>query len=189
MTDIDEQTEKEIAKGLRGKDNSAMHSFYTIYARMLTAVCARYIQDDDDVKDVLQEALIKVFTRADSFTYKGRGSLSAWAVRIVVNQSLMFLRGKRFEEPMPEYELPDIADNEELDINDISPGIIQEMIRQLPDGYRTVFNLYVFEDNTHKDIAKKLGIKESSSASQLLRAKKILKRKIKDYRKKGGVGL
>ena len=166
---------------VRRQDKTAMKMLYDRYVGYLTAVCARYIPDDDEVKDVLQEAFIKVFQSMDKFSWRGEGSLKAWLTRIVVNDSLKFLRKKKplplsatLTEPMDEEE-------EEPAFEAVPLDVIQGMIRKLPDGYRTVFNLFVFEDKSHKEIASMLGIKENSSASQLFHAKAMLARWIKDY--------
>ena len=156
-----------------------MKMLYDRYVGYLTAVCARYIPDDDDMKDILQEAFVKIFRTMGSFTWRGEGSLKAWMSKIVVNDSLKALRRKK---PLPLSEtLPEPIDEEEPAFADVPLDVIQGMIRQLPDGYRTVFNLYVFEDKSHREIASLLGIKENSSASQLHHAKAMLARWIKDY--------
>ena len=156
-----------------------MKMLYDRYVGYLTAVCARYIPDDDDMKDILQEAFVKIFRTMGSFTWRGEGSLKAWMSKIVVNDSLKALRRKK---PLPLSEtLPEPIDEEEPAVADVPLDVIQGMIRQLPDGYRTVFNLFVFEDKSHREIASLLGIKENSSASQLHHAKAMLARWIKDY--------
>lgn len=155
-----------------------MKMLYDRYAGYLTAVCARYIVDDDDVKDILQESFIKIFGSLDRFSWRGAGSLKAWMTRIVVNDSLKFLRKKRTV-PLPE-TLQDIPE-EEPAFEEVPLPVIQDLIRKLPDGYRTVFNLFVFEEKSHKEIASMLGIKENSSASQLFHAKALLSRGIKEY--------
>ena len=157
-----------------------MRMLYDRYVGYLTAVCGRYVPDDDDVKDILQEAFIKVFQTIGRFEYRGEGSLKAWLTRIVVNDSLKSLRKKK-PLPLPD-PLPELADAEP-EFDKVPLPVIQQMIRELPDGYRTVFNLFVFEDKTHKEIASMLGIKENSSASQLFHAKALLARRIKDYLK------
>lgn len=160
-----------------------MREFYALYSDRLAAVCARYVADNDDLKDVLQDCMVKVMTRAAQFTYRGTGSLLAWATRLAVNLSLDFLRNrKRGEWTQLQWDVPDEGETDDPDIHDIPPDAVQEMIRQLPTGYRTVFNLYVFEDKSHKEIASMLGIKENSSASQLHRAKNMLTREIEKYR-------
>ena len=156
-----------------------MKMLYDRYVGYLTAVCARYIPDDDEVKDILQEAFIRVFQSMDKFTWRGEGSLKAWLTRIVVNDSLKFLRRKK---PLPlSATMAEPMDEEEPASDAVPLAVIQWMIRKLPDGYRTVFNLFVFEDKSHKEIASLLGIKENSSASQLFHAKALLARWIKDY--------
>jgi RNA polymerase sigma-70 factor (ECF subfamily) len=156
-----------------------MKMLYGRYVGYLTAVCARYIPDDDEVKDILQEAFIKIFQSMDRFSWRGEGSLKAWMTRIVVNDSLKALRRKK---PLPlSASLSEEIEDEEPAFSAVPLRVIQEMIRKLPDGYRTVFNLFVFEDKSHKEIAALLGIKENSSASQLFHAKAMLARWIKDY--------
>ena len=156
-----------------------MKMLYDKYVGYLTAVCARYIPDDDDVKDILQEAFIKAFQSLDRFSWRGEGSLKAWLTRIVVNDSLKALRRKKPLSLSP--TLAESVQEEEPAFEAVPLPVIQGMIRKLPDGYRTVFNLFVFEDKSHKEIASLLGIKENSSASQLFHAKAMLARWIKDY--------
>ncbi len=163
-----------------------MKALYGRYVGYLTAVCSRYIADDDEVKDVLQDAFIKIFQSMDRFSYRGEGSLKAWMTRIVVNDALKSLRRKK---PLPLSPiLSDITEDEEPDFDRVPLDILQGMIRKLPEGYRTVFNLFVFEDKSHKEIASLLGIKENSSASQLHHAKAQLARWIKDYIKNSDNG-
>ena len=159
-----------------------MRDFYDSYSGYLTAVCCRYVTDRDDVKDVLQECFIKIFGSIGKFEHRGPGALRAWAGRIVVNESLKYLRGrKRTGVPVSAEDLVEPAGDAYPDFNDIPTSAIMEMIRSLPDGYRTVFNLYVFEQKSHREIASVLNIAENSSASQLHRAKNLLARKIKKY--------
>lgn len=176
-----EHNEKDIIRlALRG-NKSAMKALYDRYVEYLSAVCARYIADEDDRKDVLQECFIKIFTSLNKFEYRGEGSLKAWMIRIAVNESLRFLK-KSATNNFIEYDnnLPDIA--EEPEVESIPDDVINDMILSLPAGYRMVFNLYVFGKMSHKEIANKLNIGESSSASQLSRAKALLTKKIKDYK-------
>lgn len=103
--------------------------------------------------------------------------------RIVVNEALKFIKGRKLIDTMPLNSTSDMCDDiEDPDTDSVPASVIQEMIRELPVGYRTIFNLYVFEDKSHKEIASMLGIKENSSASQLHRAKNILATKINDYK-------
>ncbi len=182
MMYIGNMKETDLVLLIRKKDARAMKTLYGRYIGYLTATCSRYIVREDDVKDILQESFIKIFTSLDKFEYRGEGSLKAWMTRIVVNESLKFLK-KSKEVDLIQYtwDLPETEDMEEPDINEVPTSVIQEMIQDLPVGYRTVFNLYVFEQKTHKEIAELLNIREDSSASQLHRAKSILAKKIKEY--------
>ena len=150
----------------------------------LAAVCARYVPDDETVKDLLQEVFIKIYTRFDSFEYRGPGSLQAWCRRIAVNESLLYLRRTRREAETPLEAVGDLPQpDEEPQIADIPQAEVLAMVRRLPDRYRTVFNLYVFEEMSHKEIAGQLQIGESTSASNLHRAKALLTRWINEYRR------
>jgi len=158
-----------------------MRQFYERYADYLTAVCSRYIPEKADAKDVLQESFVKMFGALDSFEYRGEGSLKAWSSRIVVNTALKSLRKSgrlRYMEA-----LPDLPEESEPEVDQVPAPVLQQFIQALPDGYRTVFNLFVFEKKSHREIAALLGIKEDSSASQFFRARALLARKIKQYLK------
>lgn len=183
MTHSGNYSDIELVEQIRQGDSKAMKSAYCQHIEYLTAVCSRYIICDDDIKDVLQDSFIKIFTSINKFEYQGVGSLRAWMVRIVVNESLKFLKKKeKFDTILYESELPDVIDDEEnLEVNGIPSSVIQEIIRKLPVGYRTVFNLYVFENKSHKEIASILNIKENTSASQFFKAKKLLAKSFKEY--------
>ena len=172
-------TEQQIIKLFSRGDASAMDRLYAVYVDYLAGVCARYIADDDDLKDVLQESFIKIFTKVGSFDYRGKGSLKAWMGRIVVNESLNFLRANsKLPTTSLDLEPPDVPD-EAPDIDGLSADAMVQLMRQLPDGYRAVLNLYVVEGKSHKEIAQLLGIKPDTSASQLHRAKRMMARMIK----------
>lgn len=173
--------EQRLVKRLQEGDKTAAREFYTRYGGSLAGVCVRYIADEEDVKDVIQNALVHIFSHITEFKYRGNGSLEAWVVRIAVNESLKFLRTKvQHELLQPDY---DVIDDSEDDppVRDIPPDILRKMLNRLPTGYRTVLNLYVFEGKSHQEIARLLGIKKDSSASQLLRAKSMLAQMIRKY--------
>ena len=138
------------------------------------------------MKDLMQDAMVNIIQNIDNFTYKGKGSLRAWATRIVVNQALNFVKSqKRFHDTFADKDLGNLslADNEEPDISDVPAEVIHRLISQLPDGYRTVFNLFAIEGKSHKEIAALLGIKADTSASQFFRAKNILAKQIENYKR------
>lgn len=178
------ETEEErwLRKALDG-DNTATEWIYRRHVRYLSALCSRYITEDEDIKDVLQESFIKIFTFLDSFKYRGEGSLKAWMEKITLNETLKFVRNNS-RLPIDSIDDKDmnIADGDSMETEDIPTDVLHQLIRELPDGYRTVFNLYVIDDKSHKEIAQLLGIKENTSASQLHKAKSMLAQKIKHYR-------
>ena len=186
MNIFGQHSEEDIAKGIRKGDNRAMRHFYAQYGGLLAAACSRYVNNDDDVKDLMQDAMVNIIQNIDNFTYKGKGSLRAWATRIVVNQALNFVKSqKRFHDTFADKDLGNLslADNEEPDISDVPAEVIHRLISQLPDGYRTVFNLFAIEGKSHKEIAALLGIKADTSASQFFRAKNILANQIENYKR------
>lgn len=174
--------EQRLLEQVRKGSQAAMAGIYRQNARYLSAICSRYVANDEDVKDVLQEAFMRIFSSIGQFQYKGKGSLRAWMARIVLNESLTFLRRSS---RMTFAELPsdnfDLADDEPP-TNDLPSDVLHRLIRELPDGYRTVFNLYVVEERSHKEIAALLGIKPDTSASQLHKAKQMLATKVKQYK-------
>ena len=178
------ETEEErwLRKALDG-DNTATEWIYRKHVRYLSALCSRYITEDEDIRDVLQESFIKIFTSLDCFRYRGEESLKAWMAKITLNETLKFVRNNS-RLPIDSIDDKDmnIADGDSMEIEDIPTDVLHQFIRELPDGYRTVFNLYVIDDKSHKEIAQLLGIKENTSASQLHKAKSMLAQKIKHYR-------
>ncbi len=183
---IGKQSEQKLVNDVRRGDNAAVKKLYDTWSGYLFALCTRYITDKNIAEDVLQDSFIKILSSFDSFTWKGEGSLKAWISRITVNEALQYLRKqKKLNFVGYSDALPDKSDDEnEPQVDGIPPAVLQKMIQELPDGYRTVFNLFVFEEKSHKEIAEMLGITESTSASQFHRARKILAQKIRDYVKK-----
>lgn len=179
-------TEAELVRRAKNKDTAAVRAIYDSYAQYLFAVCRRYAGDSDSAADILQDSFVKIFTTLDRFEWRGEGSLKSWMRRIAVNEALMYLRSrKRDGEFLHEGEVPDSVPDMDPDVDGISMDELQRMISALPDGYRTVFNLHVFEKMSHKEIAAVLGISENTSYSQFSRGKSLLAKMINDYRKNG----
>lgn len=168
-------------------DRKAQKALYDAYASRLLAISLRYVSRRDVAQDILHDAFIKVFNKIDTFTYRGDGSLRAWIERVTVNTALEWLRlNKRIEEVSLNSEFigHNLYDEPQYqEVETIAREKLVEFISELPDGYRTVFNLFCVEGYSHKEIAQELRINEKSSSSQLLRAKKVLATKIKEYLK------
>ncbi len=172
-----------LINALKQGDRKAMRAAYELHAGYLTAVCSRYLANAEDVKDALQEAFIRIFSSIVTFQPRSDASLRSWMTRIVVHEAIRILqRSQRlsFIETMD--QVPDTSDEAEIDCELIPFSAIQEMIQQLPDTYRTVLNLYVFEQRSHKEIASLLGIKENTSACQFHRAKNCLAKMVEQYK-------
>lgn len=182
------ESEKELLDDIKGGSRDAMHRLYERYIGYAMAVALRYVPVRDDAEDVVQDSFIKVFSSISKFQYRGEGALKGWLLRIVANEAISFVRQQnRFSivDEIPD----DVEEEDEPEVERIPPSVLTRMIGELPDGYRLVLNMYVFEQKSHREIAQQLGIKESSSASQYLRAKKLLARKIKDYLQQGNEAL
>ena len=158
-----------------------MSQLYQMYVGVLSSVCYRYVPNEEDARDVLQNNFVKIFTSLPSFEYRNESQLRGWMIRVLVNEALQLLRERKklqFTE-LRETDVQHAAD-EEPDPERITADQLHQLISELPDGYRTVVNLYVFEDYSHRQIAELLGITESTSASQLYFAKRQLAKKIKE---------
>jgi RNA polymerase sigma factor (sigma-70 family) len=157
---------------LRGKA-SAQRELYTLYAQAMLGLCYRYTKSMSDAEDVLQEGFIKVFKNLHQ--YNGTGELGAWIRRIMVNSAINFLKN----ESHYQYDLS-YAETNLHPVSDESPDLIlnarelADLIRQLPIGYQTIFNMHAVEGYTHVEIGKILGIHEGTSRSQYARSRALL---------------
>ena len=178
-------TEKELIERCGKGENLARKQLYERYAGQLLAVCIRYVGDRDVAQDVLHDSFLNIYRTINRFAYQGEGSLKAWLMRITVNEALGYLREhsvSQAREVVME-EIPDIEDMAMDDLDEIPQRVLLQFIQELPPGYRTVFNLYVMEEKSHKEIAQLLGITEHSSSSQLSRARALLVKKVNHYKK------
>lgn len=171
---------KELVERIRQKDQRAMSQLYQMYIGELSSVCYRYVPSGEDAKDVLQNSFVKIFTSLPTIDYRSEKALRGWMRRIVVNEALLFLRERRKLHFEPILSQTTIQDDEEPESEQMLPDVLHRLVSELPDGYRTVLNLYVFEGCSHRQIAELLGITESTSASQLYFAKRLLARRIKE---------
>ncbi|MCG8574454.1 MAG: RNA polymerase sigma factor [Flavobacteriales bacterium] len=157
------------------KDSEAFRYVYDLLSPQLYFTALRYLNDEAEAKDVLQESFVTVYLKIKK--YKGKGSFEGWVKRILINNCLQRLKKRNKEElPIGEY----LQHTEQNESEDEQKAELQKRLLQglklLPDGFRTILNLYVLENYSHKEIAQLLGIKESSSRSQLNRAKQALKK-------------
>jgi len=173
--------EQDLVKECLKGNKAAMQELYETYAPGLLRVCRRYAGQRQASEDLLHDSFIKIFRKLGKFEFRGEGSLGKWTRTLTVNNALDWLRHERrmnlnFVEEIPEDSTPP---PEEEQVGRIPESELLKMLEELPDGYRTVFNLFVFEKKSHKEIAHMLSIKENSSSSQYARAKKMMAKKIK----------
>lgn len=167
---------------MKTEKQRAMSQLYQMYVEELSSVCYRYVPSSDDAKDVLQNSFVKIFTSLPTFEYRDESSFRNWMIKVVVNEALHLLRErKRLRFTNLKESLVEYVEDEEPLVEHITADQLHQLISQLPDGYRTVINLYVFEGYSHQKIAEMLNITASTSASQLYFAKRLLSRKINEF--------
>ena len=176
------EREQDIVQRVAKGDRKATRALYGDTICRMTSVCSRYVNDPDAVNDVLQESYLSIFSTIGKFQYKGEGSLLAWMTRIVVHKSVDWVKRemRRCAVELPG-DLPETIDDDTAEHSNLSADAIHSIIRQMPAGYRAVFNMYVLDGMSHKQIASELGITENTSASQLARAKAWLKNEVKQH--------
>jgi len=178
--------DEALIKKAIARDVTAIGTLYDSCAPTLLSLCFRYSGNRDDAEDILHDGFMKIIQKIHTFKMRADGSLEAWMKRIMVNTALNFLRDRSKEKNFLDIDLVQdkidfhdeaVADPEEVYLK-ISRQQILELICELPAGYRTVFNLFVFEQYGHKEIAGLLGCSENTSKSQLSKARGLLRKKM-----------
>jgi RNA polymerase sigma-70 factor (ECF subfamily) len=167
---------KELIDACVKGERSAQREFYDLFSKSMYLVCLRYTKSQLEAEDVLQEAFIKVFNNLKG--YRGESRLEYWIKRIVINTALNSQRKKLYMYPMVDVE--DLKNEFESSkaFSNFEMEDLLNMIRQLPTGCQTIFNLFAIEGYSHKEIAKMLEVSEGTSKSQFARARKLLQQKI-----------
>jgi RNA polymerase sigma factor (sigma-70 family) len=160
------------------KDRAGQQKIYQLFSPVLYGICLKYMRNEDDAKDVFQEAFLIAFEKIEQFKFEG--SFEGWIKRIFINKLIETLKKKKKDVlvlDLANFE-EEIIEDEILETEAIPQEKLLEYIQELPDQYRLVFNLIVFEKMKHKEVATLLEISEGTSKSNLNRAKKILQQKI-----------
>ena len=174
--DKDKLSDRLLKACIQG-DRKAQRKLYEQLAPKMFPVCLRYMNNREMAEDVMQDGFVTLFSKLDS--YSGTGSFEGWARKIFVNTALMQLRRNDvLKESDNLDDAWDIGSPDPSAIQEIGHKELLELIAELPSGFRTVFNMYVIEGYSHKEIADELGISENTSRSQLQRARVILQKKI-----------
>lgn len=169
-----EKSDTIIIKEILSGKKESFNLLYSKYSRYYMLTCLRYFKNREEAKDFVQESFITIFKSLHQFDAK-KAQFSTWSNRVVVNVCLQHIRKKNIVQVSD--DIIDIGQNlkvnptaiDHLNLNDLT-----KLILNLPDGYRTVFNMYIIDGFTHKEIAEKLGVSISTSKSQLMKARKML---------------
>jgi RNA polymerase sigma factor (sigma-70 family) len=172
-------TEAQIISGCRAGDPAAQKTLYDTWGPLLLGVVRRYLPRSEDAEDVFAEGMVKIFTKIHAF--REEGSFEGWMRRIMVNEALMFLRKRHNFHLVREIEPHELQEPAMIE-HDLQVGEILGLLDLLPDGYRTIFNMYVVEGYKHREIAEELGISINTSKSQLIFAKKRMQELLKKNR-------
>ncbi|HZG99827.1 MAG TPA: RNA polymerase sigma factor [Flavisolibacter sp.] len=172
-------SDADLIEGCRREDRKMQYELYQRFAPKMYGVCLRYSGNSEEAEDILQEGFIKVFRKIGSF--RGEGSFEGWIRRIFVNTAIEHFRRKTYLQPITEKEENTVEAQYLSVLDSLAERDIISLVQQLSPGYRTVFNMYVVEGYTHKQIAEMLGISEGTSKSQLSRAKLILQDLVKTH--------
>lgn len=175
------KSEKDLIKGCIKEIKSFQKELYQRYSGKLLVVCKRYAKQQPEAEDILQEVFIKIFNNITKFQHKG--SFEGWIRRIAVNTSIKYYRRIRFQKEIlgvEDYQT-NFSDPKVMDY--LSEQELLKLIENLPEGYKVVFNLFAIEGFSHKEISDLLGIQESTSRSQLVKARKLLQKKINQMQK------
>ena len=170
--------ERNIIQGCLDGDRSAQKALYDRLAPKMYALCLRYMGDREQAQDILQDGFVTLFSKIE--TYSGEGSFEGWARKIFVNTALQSLRRTDALKLSDDLSTAwGLTSHEPGQLQDMGYREILGLVASLPGGYRTVFNMYVIEGYSHKEIAQALGISEATSRSQLQRARMMLQDKMK----------
>ena len=171
--------ESDLITGCIEGNRRMQEILYSRFSAKMYGVCLRYASNAAEAEDILQEGFIKIFKKID--TFRSEGSFEGWVRRIFVNTAIEHFRRRKYLMPVTEKEENTIEGKYTSVLDELAEQDILNLVQELSPGYRTVFNLYVVEGYTHKEIGDILGISEGTSKSQLSRAKVILQDMVRTY--------
>ena len=175
-------TEKELIRGCIREDKSCQKALFLQYAGKMLTICRRYARHQAEAEDMLQDSFVKIFANLNQFNFQG--SFEGWIRRIVVNNALKNIKKSSFKNEQIGVETLPEKSTEPIVFAQLNEEVLLNLIKELPEGYRFVFNLYAIEGFSHQEIAEQLGIEASTSRSQLVKARKLLQNKIISLREK-----
>lgn len=170
-------TVEDLIRGCLKKDRHCQEALFRMFSGKMLILCQRYARHRLEAEDILQDGFVKAFTKLEQYSFEG--SFEYWLRRIMINTALKNYKKSSFQKellsgdamPYDRGVAPDAVDN-------LVTEDLMKMVEELPDGYKVVFNMYAIEGFSHREIAETLGIQESTSRSQLVKARRILQEKI-----------
>jgi RNA polymerase sigma-70 factor (ECF subfamily) len=170
--------EDALIRGCLKRDRKAQRQLYEHYASGMLGLCVRYVGDIQEAEDIMIGGFMRIYEKMDQ--YEGKGSFEGWMKRIMINESLGFIRRNKSMYITEDIEEVAYKIKYEMLQDTLEAQDLLRLINELPSGYRAVFNLYAIEGYTHKEIGELLGISENTSKSQLSRARAHLQKKLKE---------
>lgn len=175
-------TIKELITSCLQHNRLSEKRLYDMYIAKMAGICRRYLRHPAEIQDVLSEGFVKVFEKLGTFEYRGEQSLEIWIRKIMINECLMRIRSDR----QLSFDMDNIREPSQPAQAEVNAKEILSLMHHLPQGYRTILNLFVIDGYSHKEIALHLGISESASRSQLTHARNKLKKILKTH---GWIGM
>ncbi len=176
--------EEQIIEGSKVKDSRSQALLYKQYAPFLYGMALRYTKSVQDAQDILQEAFVRIFDNIEQ--YSGKGTIQGWMTRIVINQALKLHKSQSKHPIIDSYDdyQEEIPDHSVIESDKLTHEILLGFIRDLPNGYRIVFNLCEIEGYSYDEVAEMLNCTPSTCRSQLFKAKNALRKRVNDFNEK-----
>ena len=172
MSIHDQHDEISLITACSNGDDKAFKKIYDRHSGTMYSICLRYMTNEDEAKDALQEGFIKVFKNISKYTFLG--SFEGWLKRIFINTSIEQIRKRKMHLDVDEININQVRLTESIKTGSLDAEKMMALVQQLPAGYRTVFNMFVVDGFSHREISEHLGINENTSKSQLFKARKQL---------------
>ena len=173
--------ETDLIKACQRQNAKAQRTLYDRYSPVMLGLCRRYVRGELEAEDVMIKGFMKVFSKIDLF--EGKGSFEGWMKRIMINESLTYIRQNKAMYLETDIEVAEREPDFDKISTELEAKDLLKMVNELPSGYRTIFNLYAIEGYSHKEISELLGINENTSKSQLSRARAQLQKKLLETEK------
>jgi RNA polymerase sigma-70 factor (ECF subfamily) len=173
--------ETDLINACKRQNARAQRMLYDRYSPIMMGLCRRYVRGEPEAEDVMIKGFMKVFTKIEMF--QGKGSFEGWIKRIMINESLTYIRQNKAMYLETDIEVAEREPDYDKISTELEAKDLLKLVNELPSGYRTIFNLYAIEGYSHKEIAELLNISENTSKSQLSRARMQLQKKILEMEK------